>query len=139
MRKVMFRIAKLAPVGSVAVALLFFAGPAGAQVRRCEENPAISGRICTELECITYQDQVHAPDSCSSRANPLRGCDKITGCFNLKQARQRWLRCYETRNRINKLCWDNQDWDHLNEAAIAIGKVFECNAKIAKECDECPW
>ena len=130
MRKLMLRISKLAPAALLAAGFLV-AGEAWAQtpqVRGCfAGNPLMK---CPLAECIALDSAVHAPDSCSSQQNPLSGCNKIQGCFNLRQARSRWLRCYTTRTILNERCWGGGDWDHQNEAAIAIGKVAECDAKM---------
>jgi hypothetical protein len=130
MRNVMARFSKLAPAALLAAGFLIAGGARAQQqqLRGCYQgNPLMK---CDLATCIELDDLVHAPDSCSSRTDPLSGCNGITGCFNLRQARARWLRCYETRSHLNQVCWDGGDFDHQNEAAIAIKKVAECDAKI---------
>ncbi len=130
MRKMMLRISRFAPAALLAAGLLIAGGARAQQqpLRGCYEgNPLMT---CDVAVCIALDDLVHGPDSCSSRTDPLSGCSSITGCFNLRQARARWLRCYEVRSHLNEVCWGGGDFDHQNEAAIAIKKVAECDARI---------
>ena len=135
-------MSKLVPVALFLGAFLGASGaPAQNPLRGCfQGNPAMT---CPLLECMTLDDAVHAPDSCSSQSSPLSGCKKLTGCFNLQQARARWLKCYQSRTILNERCFGGGDAEHQEKAAIAITKVFECDAEIKKPiseggCDPCP-
>lgn len=128
----------LARVALATAGIFLLARDASAQ-RRCEEDPAISGRICSLAECILLSDAVHAPEACGGASS----CENITGCFNLRQMRGRWLECYIRRNRVNKRCWSNFDLGHQWAAAEAIRHVGVCDAKIRKPepegcADPCP-
>jgi|GEM_PF-1914647 len=129
MRKTMLRFSKFAPAALVLGAFLC-AGTLQAQnpLRGC--TPTNPTMVCPLAECIALDAAVHAPDSCSSQSDPLSGCNKITGCFNLRQARARWLTCYTSRTILNQRCFNGGDAEHQEQAAIAIGKVFECDVKI---------
>ncbi|PYQ07813.1 MAG: hypothetical protein DMF82_02840 [Acidobacteria bacterium] len=94
--------------------------------RRCEEDPAISGRICSEAECILLSDAVHAPDACGG----VSSCEDISGCSALTAMRQKWLNCYTRRITVNARCWSNFDLDHQWQAAEAIRHVGVCDERM---------
>lgn len=136
MGKVMLRISKLAPAALLAAGMLT-AGEAWAQ-RGC--SPLNPNMRCDLATCQALEAAVKAPDSCSTQQFPLSGCDNISGCFNLTQAKNRWLKCYETRTRLNMACFTRfgatdpddlgGDEEHQTKAAIAITKASECQAKM---------
>lgn len=119
---------KLGPAALIAAGFLI-AGEAEAQRGCFAGNPLMT---CPLAECIALDAAVHAPDSCSSQQFPLLGCNNpaLVGCFNLQQARARWLRCYETRTILNMRCWNGGDPTHQAEAAIAITQVGYCDTKM---------
>lgn len=108
-------------------------------VRGCTADPALSGRVCTEATCLALQADVTA--SCKS-GNV--SCNKISGCFNLRAMRQKWLDCYVARSRINTVCWAGGDLGHQQAAAQAMQNVSTCDARIALPtsaggcADDCP-
>jgi len=94
--------------------------------RRCEEDPAISGRICSVEECILLSDAVHADDACGG----VSSCENIEGCSALQAMKQKWLNCYTRRITVNARCWSNFDLDHQWQAAEAIRHVGVCDGRI---------
>jgi hypothetical protein len=125
MRDLRRALSTLARIALAAAAMFLVARDASAQ-RRCEEPPAISGRICSEAECIILSDAVHAPDACGGVAS----CEGIAGCSNLRTMRERWLNCYTRRIIVNARCWSNFDLDHQWQAAEAIRHVGVCDVRI---------
>lgn len=118
------RISRLFPVALLLGVGLLFAGEAEAQC--AVTNPMLT---CSVAECVALQSQVHAPDSCGPPA-PL-SCANVTGCFNLRAMRQRWLNCYIARSRINVRCFGGGDLGHQIAASMAIGNVNTCDSIIA--------
>jgi hypothetical protein len=110
---------------ALAAGVFLLARDASAQ-RRCEEDPAISGRICSEAECILLSDAVHEPDACGGTIS----CESLEGCATLRAMRQTWLNCYTRRIIVNARCWANFDLDHQWQAAEAIRHVGVCDARI---------
>lgn len=107
--------------------------------RRCSEPPELTGRTCSEEECILLSDAVHAPDACGGASS----CEDISGCEALKAMKQKWLNCYTRRIIVNARCWSDFDLDHQWQAAEAIRHVGVCDAKIRKPqpegcADPCP-
>jgi hypothetical protein len=119
------RLARLFPAVAAAAAVLALASDASAQ-RRCEQDPAISGRTRSVAECILLSDAVHAADACGGTIS----CERITGCSALRAMRQTWLNCYQRRIIVNARCWSNFDLDHQWQAAEAIRHVGVCDARI---------
>jgi hypothetical protein len=95
--------------------------------RRCLLPASLTGRTCSEAECIALSDAVHAPDACGG----VRSCERISGCSALRSMRQTWLNCYTARNIVNARCWSGGDYDHQWQAAEAIRHVGICDVKIA--------
>ena len=112
--------------GALAALAILAATEAGAQVRRCSQDPVLTGRICSEAECILLSDAVHAPDACGGTAS----CETMAGCTALRAMRQNWLNCYQRRIIVNARCWSNFDLDHQWQAAEAIRHVGVCDARI---------
>ena len=138
MKKWMYRVSKFAPAVLVAAGILI-AGEARAE-RGCLEDPVLTGRTCTELECVALQANVN--NSCKNPA-PI-SCNSISGCFLLRQEKQKWLSCYEARSIINARCWSGGDFGHQQAAAQAIQNVGTCEARIALPqptgcADPCPF
>ena len=131
MRKMMFKISKLAPAVLLAAGFLV-AGEAEAQ-RRCEQDPAITGRTCSEALCIQMQDAVKAGDACGDRfgAPQPKSCKRSLGCAGNQQMLQRWINCRERRNAINTTCWGGGDIGHQKAADQADTNVTNCNSIIA--------
>jgi len=111
-------------VALAAVAVFLLARDASAE-RRCSEPPELTGRTCSEAECILLSDEVHAPDACGGASS----CETMTGCSALQQMRQRWLQCYIRRITVNKRCWSDFDLDHQWQAAEAIRHEGICAAR----------
>lgn len=122
---VRFTIPKPALAALALFAGFLFAGSAEAQ---CDVNNPLM--LCPLAQCVQLQSEVHAPDSCGPPA-PL-ACRNTPGCFNLRQTKARWLRCYETRNRINALCFGGGDMGHQIQAAQAIQNATACDPLIAQ-------
>ncbi|HWN43392.1 MAG TPA: hypothetical protein VNW71_14285 [Thermoanaerobaculia bacterium] len=122
---VRFMIPRSALLAFALFAGFLLAGEASAQ---CDVNNPLM--TCPLAECIMLQGQVHAPDSCGPPA-PL-ACRNVVGCFNRQQMKARWLRCYETRNRINVRCFSGGDMGHQIQAAQAIQNATECTPLIAE-------
>jgi hypothetical protein len=126
MRKLMLRFSQYAPAALVVVAAALLASPAHAQ-RGCSEDPLITGRTCTEIECIGLQANVN--NVCKNP--PPVSCNSLAGCNVLRRERQHWLDCYTARNIINARCWSGGDLGHQQAAAQAIQNVGTCDARIA--------
>ncbi len=94
-------IAKLGPAALLAAGFLI-AGEARAEVGCFEGNPFMT---CPLAECIALEAAVHAPNSCSSQESVLSSCSKVVGCSSLRQARTRWLTCYQTRVILMARCF----------------------------------
>jgi hypothetical protein len=115
----------LASAALAAAGVLLLAPGAHAE-RRCLEDPLLTGRICSEAECVALSDAVHAPDACGG----VSSCEDISGCSALRDMRQKWLNCYIRRITVNKRCWSDFDLDHQWQAAEAIRHVGVCDERI---------
>ena len=132
-----------AALGSLALAAVLVlclagAGPAFAD-RACTGDPLLTGRTCSEAECITLQADVNL--KCKSPA-PV-GCNNLSGCNVLRREKQRWLDCAISRDRINARCWSGGDAGHQQASAQAWQNVGTCQARIALPepvgcADPCP-
>jgi hypothetical protein len=137
MRKMMFKISKLAPAVLLAGGLLT-AGEAHA--RGCLEDPAISGRTCDEAVCVALQADVNL--KCKTPA-PL-ACRNVFGCAQRTAMRQRWVDCRDARVTINTTCWGGGDAGHIQAVTQANISITKCDTEIAKPTtqggctDPCP-
>lgn len=116
------------------VLLMLAALPGGAWAQEVDTGcrPDNQRMLCPLEVCLALSAAVHSPGTCSSRAFPLSGCNKVFGCENLQQARARWAACAKARDAINNTCFAGGDNTHRTLAQIAHTKVLECDAKIAK-------
>ncbi|HYO52213.1 hypothetical protein [Archangium sp.] len=132
------RNSRLAPASFMVLACVLGASNAWAD-RKCEEDPAITGRTCSMVDCLSLQSNVN---SACKNPEPV-SCRRLSGCNVLRQERDRWLQCYIARTIINSRCWNNGDPGHQRAAAQAIQNVSACDAKIAEPkpvgcADPCP-
>lgn len=122
---------------SVVLLLVLAAAPRAGAERACrEDNPLMK---CPVEVCTALQDDVNR----ICKPKPKR-CSNITGCFNLRQTRQRFLDCYAARSRINVTCWDGGDPRHQAEQVDAIEQVYVCEARMRLPepigcADPCPF
>jgi hypothetical protein len=131
-------LSTLARVALAAVAVFLLARDASAE-RRCSEPAELTGRTCSEEECILLSDAVHAPDACGG----VSSCENLSGCEVLQAMKQKWLNCYTRRIIVNARCWSDFDLDHQWQAAEAARHMGICDAKIRKPrpegcADPCP-
>lgn len=136
MNKWMYRASKLAPT-ALLVAGVLVAGEAQAQQaeRGCRINPG----ECTVAECLVFQSNVKASDSCSTPESTLKACANLRTCSEMKEARDRWLKCSVSRSLINDACFGGGSPGHRSQQAIAAMHNMECNAKIENnDCEEDP-
>jgi hypothetical protein len=126
MKKWMYRVSKFAPA-ALLVAGVLVAGEAGAQNKNVgcsNDNPTM---VCPLEQCMALQDQVKAPDSCSTPESPLDICENIKSCTGRQDARNRWQKCFETRTTINNVCFSGGDLTHRIEASRAQARVSDCD------------
>lgn len=125
MLKVTFRLPRYAPAALVFFAAFLLAGEARAQ---CDvNNPKM---VCSLETCLALEEDVKAPDSCSTQESPLSGCNKVFGCENLLKARERWRKCARSRETINRICFNYSSDTHNTKAGEALSNVANCTAKI---------
>lgn len=121
----------------VVLLLVLAVAPRAGAERACrEDNPLMK---CPVEVCIALQDDVNR--ICKPKP---KACQNTTGCFNLRQTRQRFLDCYAARSRINVTCWDGGDPRHQAEQIEAIEQVYVCEARMRLPepigcADPCPF
>ena len=141
MRKVIFRLAKLAPAGLMAAGLLI---ASDARAQCSESNPEMK---CPLAVCQTLQAVVKSAVACGdfkAGVQQPKSCNPIVGCELLKAMRQRWVNCRDARNNINLTCFSGGNPGHRQAAADADLNVRNCDTRIAMPkpigCeDPCPW
>ena len=115
------------------------AAPAAAD-RGCLGDPALTGRTCSEAECVALQGNVNG--ACKNPAP--RSCNNISGCGALRFEKGKWLACANARDIINARCWGGGDSGHQQASAQAWQNVGNCEARIALPepvgcADPCPF
>lgn len=130
----------------VALAGFLALGPASLLFaeRVCEQDPSLTGRICSVAECIALQDAVKSASACGGNGNPPpRSCENVEGCEEKLRQRQRWQNCYTARKTINEVCFGGGDKGHQIQLQQVLISIQKCDAEIAKPrpvgCgDPCP-
>jgi hypothetical protein len=129
------------PLTRLLLALLLAAAalPASAD-RGCLGDPLLTGRTCSEVECVALQANVN-----SACKNPApRSCNSISGCGALRFEKGRWLACANARDIINARCWGGGDPGHQQASAQAWQNVGNCTIRMRLPepigcADPCPF